>query len=115
MDINKQRPSSAIPKIRIELVEDDDLGAELNRIPQKSKIHKKRYSLPEEYLSIPNEKEILKKSYEDAKRPLSPKKDLTKGIGMFKILESIEKRKIKEARRARRRSEDKSAIEGLTE
>ena len=107
MDLNTQRSSSAIPSIRIDLVEDDDFAAELNKIP-KMLSRKKRHSCPSDWLSVPNEREVVKTSWKEEKlkhRPVSPKKDLTKGIGMYKILEAIEKRKLKGKRRSRIRKE----------
>ena len=107
MDLNTQRSSSAIPSIRIDLVEDDDFAAELNKIP-KMLSRKKRHSCPSDWLSVPNEREVVKTSWKEGKlkhRPVSPKKDLTKGIGMYKILEAIEKRKLKGKRRSRIRKE----------
>ena len=104
-DLNTQRSSSAIPSIRIDLAEDDDTNAELNRYP-KMFSRKKRHSCPSNWLSVPNEKEVVKRFYKDRKRPASPaKKDLTKGIGMYKILEAIEKRKLKEKQRSRIKKE----------
>ena len=107
MDLNTQRSSSAIPSIRIDLVEDDDFAAELNKVP-KMLSRKKRHSCPSDWLSVPNEREVVKTSWKEEKlkhRPVSPKKDLTKGIGMYKILEAIEKRKLKGKRRSRIRKE----------
>ena len=108
MDLNTKRSSSAIPSIRIDLVEDDDFAAEINKIPKMLSQKKKRHSCPSDWLTVPNEKEVVKTSYKERKlkqRPISPKKDLTKGIGMYKILEAIEKRKIKEKTRSRIRKE----------
>ena len=109
LDLNTQRSSSAIPSIRIDLVEDDDFAAEINKIP-KMLSRKKRHSCPSDWLSVPNEREVVKKSWRESQlkhRPVSPKKDLTKGIGMYKILDAIEKRKFKEKRRSKMRKERK--------
>ena len=75
MDLNTQRSSSAIPSIRIDLVEDDDFAAELNKIP-KMLSRKKRHSCPSDWLSVPNEREVVKTSWKEEKlkhRPVSPK------------------------------------------
>ena len=71
---------------------------------------KKRHSCPGNFLTIPSEKEVTKMERKLVKltRLKSAKKDLTKGIGMQKILGKMERKKIQKIRRQKRRSERKS-------
>ena len=71
---------------------------------------KKRHSCPGNFLTIPSEKEVTKMERNLVKlsRLRSAKKDLTKGIGMQKILGKMERKKIQKIRRQKRRSERKS-------
>ena len=71
---------------------------------------KKRHSCPGNFLTIPSEKEVTKMERKLVKltRLRSAKKDLTKGIGMQKILGKMERKKIQKIRRQKRRSERKS-------
>ena len=71
---------------------------------------KKRHSCPGNFLTIPSEKEVTKMERNLVKlsRLRSAKKDLTKGIGMHKILGKMERKKIQKIRRQKRRSKRKS-------
>lgn len=105
---SEQRPSTTIPLILIQLADEHDVYAELNRIPavnfERDRTCGKRHnSCPPDFLTVPTDNIYYPKRKLEAMRPLLPIKDLSKEIGMQNILNTIEKRKIKQKRRSRRR------------
>lgn len=97
--MEKRRNTLQIPEIKIDLAEDTDP-------PKDNFVRRTRRfnSAPADFLTVPTERAA--KDFENkliCKNPPT-KKDLTKGIGMSKILKSIEKRKIKTAQRKRRKN-----------
>ena len=86
------------------------ISSDINPLLKKAVYRKKRHSCPGNFLTIPSEKEVTKMERKLVKlsRLRSTKKDLTKGIGMHKILGKMERKKIQKIRRQKRRSERKS-------
>lgn len=84
-----------IPEIKIDLVEDVPPPRN-NYVERKAR----RYnSAPASFLAVPSQKGMAAQRYLDSRRPILKRKDLTKGIGMERILASIEKRRIKKEQR----------------
>ena len=100
--MTSEEASKIIPDIKIDLASDDDTNAKINRAPNAKLVcRKKRHSCPGNFLTLPYEKDLLKK--ERRKLKCEEKKDLTKGMGMHTILNKIEKKKIDLIRRQKRR------------
>ena len=99
------RQSNNTPAIVVDLVEDSD--DYLDWLPPKVRPNRHN-SAPAELLSVPSQKMLTKKEHE-ARRPVQY--DLSKNIGMMKIVRFMEKKKRKEKKREKRREKKREAQE----
>ena len=114
--LDRSSLASSIPIIIIDLVDDEDTNAEKNRIPKINKLNRRnsrrkirRRSCPPS-LYVPSQSALTKKKFEAQRPKTGLKKDLTQGIGMSKILNTIERRRLKKARKRNRKLAPEAAL-----